>query len=59
MLEKEKPKELAAQLAVAKHVTRSETAAINILKRSSFPTVKCYLFMQIAITTTCSIFAIA
>lgn len=59
MLDKEKPEELAAQLAVARNVTRSETATINVLKRYSFLTVKCYLFMQIVITTTCSIFAIA
>lgn len=57
MLENEKPEELAALLDV--DMTRSGTATVNVLKKSGFPTLKRYLFMQIVVATACSISAIS
>lgn len=41
MLKNEKPEELAALLDVARDMTRSGTANVNVLTASSFPILKC------------------
>lgn len=34
------------------------TTALNVLKYPGFPTLRCYLFMQMVVATACSVFAV-